>query len=106
MLAASQFIQIFGPEHIGLIKKLVHQRRLAMVNMGDYRYIANIIRSHLNTSVSPRSGTQRPIEVYPLRLLRELSHEPRILPLFFVKVKIKILPLLLTGNTFLLFGLR
>jgi hypothetical protein len=43
VLAAGQFVQIFGPEHVGLIKKLVHQRRFAMVHMGNYCYIADVI---------------------------------------------------------------
>jgi hypothetical protein len=43
MLAAGQLVKFFGPKHTGLVQKLVNQRCFAVVNMGDYRHITNII---------------------------------------------------------------
>jgi hypothetical protein len=43
MLAAGQFIKVLLPKHTRLVQKLVNKRRLAMVNVGNYRYITNIV---------------------------------------------------------------
>jgi hypothetical protein len=43
MLAASQFVKLPGPEHAGLVQKLIDQCCLAVINMSDYRDITNIV---------------------------------------------------------------
>jgi hypothetical protein len=43
VLAAGQLVKLFSAKHSGLVQKPIHQRRLAVVNVRDYRYITNII---------------------------------------------------------------
>ena len=46
VVAAGHLIQLFLPEHARLVQKLVHQRRLAVVYMGDNRHVAYCFCEH------------------------------------------------------------
>jgi hypothetical protein len=51
VLATGEFIKLLRPKHPRLVQKLIHQRCLAVVNVGDYRHITNIIRIHKRLSI-------------------------------------------------------
>ena len=43
MFSTGQFIEVFLSKHARLVQELINKCRLAVINVGNYRYITNII---------------------------------------------------------------
>jgi hypothetical protein len=53
VLTARQLVQLLVAKHARLVEQLVHQRRLAVIDVGDDRDVPYRIRVHLPWSFKP-----------------------------------------------------